>query len=88
MLRNLNINMNNFPAMPHRPTHHITQDHKDILDEMVNGMTTDEIKHVGNHLHNQADKLEDHAKGTVTMDDFHKAMKRGDVVKDTDKDEV
>lgn len=63
------------PSMPERPTHHLSEDHKAILDDMVSDMPAEHVRHVGNHLHNQADKLEDHGKKTITMDDYKRAIK-------------
>lgn len=62
--------------MPGMPTDMCDEETKGKLDKLTKGKTSQQLRHMGNHLHNHADKLRKHAEDTVTMDDFHKAMKR------------
>ena len=59
-----------------RPTKSLDDEHKEKLDKMCKSCSAEQIRHMGNHLHNQADKLEKHAKKKVTMDDYEKAKKK------------
>ena len=66
-----------YPVMP---TDSLDDEDKSKLDKLCKGKTCDQIRHMGNHLHNHADKISEHAKSTVTYNDYKKAMKRGDMV--------
>lgn len=76
--------MHDYPASPHRPTDKLSEHQKGCLDEMCSDMPASHIRHAGNHLHNMADKMEEHLSNNVTMDDFKKAKKRGDLDMDGD----
>lgn len=79
--------------VPGMPTHHLNEDDKKHLESKLKNRPAEHIRHMGNHLHNIADKLSDHARNNVKYSDYLKAMKRGDkdmdgdsAAKDTDND--
>ena len=54
----------------------VEPDVKDKLEKMCKGKTCDQIRSMANHLHSHADKVSEHAKKSITYDDYKKAMKR------------
>lgn len=67
--------MTDYPSNPVRDTDKLSSEHKQQLDKTCVGMTSDQLSHGANHLHNLKDKLDAHSSKTITMADYKKAMK-------------
>lgn len=57
------------------PTDSLSEDHKQALDKLSCKMSVKHLRHAANHLNNKADELDEHARKSVTWDDFQKAKK-------------
>lgn len=80
--------MSNYPTSPDeyvRPTNKLSDEHKAQLDKTCKDMNCEQMNHAANHIHNVTDKLRKHAEKEITMEDYKKAKKRGNV-DDTDND--